>query len=507
MKNFIKAHTKLWIGCIVGGIAVIGIMLFVVPQFVEQPDVTPTPTIAPTNTQAPTVTIEPTTEPTSEPTVNPTNTITPTEIPVVTVEPTVEPTKAPTNTPIVTPTFTPVPTPTLSPTPSPTPFIPPTPVPTNTPTPTPSPTPTNTPTPTVTNTPTPSPTNTPTPTPTVVPSTLRANVQMGDNVYFKYYDDGTLVVTGTGSTWDFANNDDMLNVFSKNSGIDKTSLVKNNYLMKETTVIIINEGVTRIGDCVFITNYQNTTDVYLPSSLKSVGKYGFYRVGYIYKNTTWHNLNLDKLTFMDTSFGKTNALDGYTKEEIEKVQVTPTPTPSPTVTPTPNPAKPREIFVVKGSSEIVMTYIDNGTLVVTGTGTLNECLNFTRYCQRNNIPLTSEVLKHLVIEEGFTDLYEMCLDYTHYSGLPVLFETITLPKSLTKVYNRKDHSSYGAGGQYCGCIKVGGKLIAYDKNGNKFQFTVTKLPSEKHYGAIVHEIFNWLNDGTYSQYGTLKWID
>lgn len=361
-------------------------------------------------------------EPTSVP--DPVNTLAPTEEPeptdvpepVVTEEPevTTEPTEA------IEPTNTPEPTEGLTPTAEPEVTTAPTAEPTATPTPSPLPTATAAPTPTST------PVPTATPTPVVAEGTEpEYRFQMGDNVWFEYYENSTLlVVTGTGATWDFETH------FKRNEYINK------NDSWKSPKKVIIKDGVTRIGDNSLAYLYS-ATYVSIPDTLISVGEYGFKNVGRNADITEWINLDLSKLKTENNSFTGANGIADM--EGGSEVMATPTPTPTTSPTPTPNPENPRLVLSEKMGDDITFEFWDNGYLYVKGTGrTYDKRENFhwdsnrytatdLKFSNSKKVPKEFlETIKYLVVEEGVTYLGD-CI----FNDIGKI-ETAELPKSLVE---------------------------------------------------------------------------
>ena len=360
-----KKSTKIAIA-ILAIIAVIAIVIAVVFATKETgKDVTPTATVAPTATIVPTATPAPTATIAPTATLAPTNTVAPTATTIPTVAPTVAPTATATPTAEPTATSTPAPTATATPVPTEVPAtVAPTatiaPTATSTPVPTATATPEPTPSPLPTSTPTPAPTSTPTPTPVVEEGTeAEYTFQMGDTVWYKYYDNSDLlVVTGQGATWDFEDAPALGEVLSRN---ERFSVPK---------TIVIEEGITRIGDYALSCMFDVET-VEIPDSLKEVGDHGFWYAGACADSTTWINLDLSKIKTEPQSFYKANGLDNISGSSA--AMCTPTPTPTATPTPTPNPEKPREIgaTVKESYSTTTAEYWDNGSIYVKGSGDVN----------------------------------------------------------------------------------------------------------------------------------------
>ncbi len=338
---------------------------------------TVTPTVAPTATVAPTEEVTPTEEAIATVTVAPTVTA-----PVVTEEPQCSPTTIPDT---------------------------PTPVPTETPTPSPVPTPTLTPTPEPTATPVP--TNTPTPVVKVdEKAKLLGTVKMGDNVWYDYYDDKTLVVRGKGKTKDL-----------KEYGVETTFRSKASLEVGGTRTIIIEEGITELGinalSCLL-----SVERIVFPSSLKKIGNEAFASTGWLAKNTVYIGLDVTKVEIAKTAFNYCGSPENV--EGLEDYTALPTPTPAPTATPTPNPSKPRVYATKKMGDNVTFEFVDNGYLYIKGTGaTYDKDWTFFEfekepYCNTHTV----------IVEEGVTYLGDHVLQ-----GLKP--EVMYFPNSLTLLGN------------------------------------------------------------------------
>ena len=388
--------------------------------------------------------------------------ISPTEmlpIPTVEVTATSTPTVEPVSTPTVTPTPTPLPTSTSTPTPT---------VPLVEVSPTEMPETvviiTHTPTPTPTSTPTPSPLPTPTSTPTPVVAEEEKpeyRFQMGDNVWFEYYNNNSLlVVRGTGATWDFE---------SSNA---KWDAIKENIFNDSAKEIIIEEGITRIGDYALY-GMTLAEKVTIPDSLKEVGKHGFDGVGYYKKSTTWINLDIENLKVEENSFTDAKGLDNIT--DIEQFMATPTPTPTPT--PLPDVNNPRLLATYQMTDTVVYEFYDTGTLRIVGTG---EVVKADTWGFPYPVSELRSLMTHVEVEEGITYLGTCSLKTLHN------LKTATLPKSLTDVNTD--------GGSFKNGIDCTGYF-----NGKKFHYVSTQSHS-------LDTMFDTLK-GERNKEHTIEWLE
>lgn len=271
-----------------------------------------------------------------------------------------------TNTPTLAPTDVPTPTETALPTNTPTA------TPTNTPTltPTDTPTPSNTPTPT--NTPTPAPTNTPTVTP--MPETVKNlfHKQVGDTAYIDLYDNGMLVVSGTGTLWDLTNRG-YKDIFAFTIRGDASNSYVDTYLASD---LVVNEGITGLGSySLYLGSVVKT--ITLPKSLTYIGDHALYAISYFNNTSIWYGVDFSHYTYVgECAFGKCMGTGLTEKTEAGAyITVTPTitPTPLPTSTPTPtpdvnNPKLVGSVNVGATGSDVKIEYWDTRDIYIKGTG-------------------------------------------------------------------------------------------------------------------------------------------
>ncbi len=313
-------------------------------------------------------------------------------IPTVTTEPTAEPTVAPTTVPTATP----------EPEASITPDILPTPI----------PTPTAIPTPTPTHNPTPAPTATPTPVITVDKNAkLLDSVKMGDNVFYDFYDDGTLVVRGKEKTKDFDN------IYSLEFSLGKLGIDAS-----DINAIIIEEGITELG-ANSLASFYYATKVMFPKSLKKIGGLALWSVGYSAEEIDYIGLDTDKVEIDATSFLGCGSPEKI--KDAEKYTAMPTPTPKPTATPLPNPDKPRMLSSKKMGDNVTFEFWDNGYLYVKGTGATYD-YDWDFVLVRGEQYST---IHNVIVEEGITYLGEGVFQSDDLGKLTYF----SFPKTLTSI--------------------------------------------------------------------------
>ena len=85
---------------------------------------------------------------------------------------------------------------------------------------------------------------------------ILATGQCGENIYYVLYDNGKLLLRGTGATYDYTSHD---SVFYQNDQIKE---------------IVLSNGITSLGDCLFY-YCANAKTVSLPATLTSIGDSAF----------------------------------------------------------------------------------------------------------------------------------------------------------------------------------------------------------------------------------------
>lgn len=91
--------------------------------------------------------------------------------------------------------------------------------------------------------------------------------QLGEQVFYTIDElRGTLTLTGSGPTWDFS-----LTTGSTGHGVP---VFLTGTGMKGIHTLIVEEGITEIGDYVFY-DFQQLIEAYLPDSLERIGSYAF----------------------------------------------------------------------------------------------------------------------------------------------------------------------------------------------------------------------------------------
>lgn len=172
----------------------------------------------------------------------------------------------------------------------------------------------------VTPTVTPSPTVMPTPKPIV--RHVR-EFKMGDNVWYRLAEDGTLYVTGTGATWGYNTYIDEENYIRGDfSGIDK--LLK----LLGTKHIVIEEGITKLGSWS-LAKLAGAETITFPSTLMEIGDFCFNGTGKSV-DTVWIGLDKNKVKLSDKAFF---GAVYQTEEDLKKPTSTPTLAPTPTSLP------------------------------------------------------------------------------------------------------------------------------------------------------------------------------
>lgn len=118
-------------------------------------------------------------------------------------------------------------------------------------------------------TPTPIPTATPTPTPNPEKPRLLGSYKAGDDVTREIYDNGTVYFKGTGEIYDYGMyevtyiwRDDLVGL-----------VASDNKPLYVATKLVVEEGITRIGELSLMGKAHYITSMQFPSTLTSVGNF------------------------------------------------------------------------------------------------------------------------------------------------------------------------------------------------------------------------------------------
>lgn len=257
---------------------------------------------------------------------------------------------------------------------------------------------------------------------TAVPETrLLDSIKMGDNIWYDFYDDGMLVVRGTGMTRGFKDAIEMHTYLKEQCSLESKDAFFG------ATSIVIDEGVKGIGEFA-LGNFVDATKIFFSSTLEYLDENALYAMGYNSGKMDYINLDVNKVAIANTAFAFCGSPEKIPNSE--KYTITPTPTPAPTVTPLPDPNKPRKYATKQMGDNVIFEFWDNGYLYVKGTGaTWDKEWNFGAF-ERAPYKDTGTI----IVEEGVTYLG----DHVFHS-----FSNVTLfdfPKTLTDVGN-----SWGSG--------------------------------------------------------------
>lgn len=281
---------------------------------------------------------------------------------------------------------------------------------------------------------------------------MLGRAQMGENVFYEIYADGTLKVVGTGSTWDFEDYDDIATLIGDGMGFQGHVMERGlTDLHGEIRVwlqnggitrIEIEEGITRIGKYALGIYFLNVEEVVIPSSLHYLGEVAFRALGRDADNTEWIGLNLDNLTYETTTFA-------YANIELDNLVVA-VPTLSPTPTPAPEYKEgttPVLVFRTKLGDNCEFWAYNDGRVFLKGSGATKDEMwyyDFTLdYWYDYDI-------KEIYVEEGIT--------YIGSNIFNVVGDTFTvyLPKSI-------QYASYS------GVFLPHGCTIAWFDEGNDYR--------------------------------------
>lgn len=96
--------------------------------------------------------------------------------------------------------------------------------------------------------------------------------EYGDNVTYVIYDDGEMVISGTGDMEDYESS------WSGNGAFERKNLKS----------VVVEEGITYVGNYTF-NNCETITSITLPDSIRSLGFYAFQNTGYQNIESNWED--------------------------------------------------------------------------------------------------------------------------------------------------------------------------------------------------------------------------
>lgn len=126
-------------------------------------------------------------------------------------------------------------------------------------------------------------------------------IQMGDNIWYTLYADGTLLVTGTGSTWDFDLPGDVTAYLMEQLPQEHTNVKRDWFYAVKN--IVIDAGVTELGKNA-LASYTDTESVTCFGQLESIRENAFRNCGTFLQSeqkTTW-NVDFTKAKIEDGAF-------------------------------------------------------------------------------------------------------------------------------------------------------------------------------------------------------------
>lgn len=114
----------------------------------------------------------------------------------------------------------------------------------------------------------------------------------GEKVQWTMYSDGTLELSGTGATYDYTLNCSF--VYNPDEHYELNSEYGfptwyDNENREDITTIIVDEGITRLGDLIFFNISHGLEQVNLPDSLEEIGYFAVSPMGYL--GDTTHSIN------------------------------------------------------------------------------------------------------------------------------------------------------------------------------------------------------------------------
>jgi hypothetical protein len=193
-----------------------------------------------------------------------------------------------------------------------------------------------------------------------------------------------LHIVGSGSTWDYDSHVEAYNEIDKFHG----------YRLEAETVIV-EEGITRIGD-FGLAYLQSAKKIILPSSLEELGGCAFYASG-DFDGCEWEGLTPEKWKTQGNSLLGGRDFDKV-PEYVPYCQV---------FVPAADPENPKLRHTMQMGDNVWLEFWDNGYLYVKGSGKMwNKTDIFHLYSTYQNeegvLREVCDTITHVVVEEGIT---------------------------------------------------------------------------------------------------------
>lgn len=295
----------------------------------------------------------------------------------------------------------------------------------------------------------------------------------GDNLTWTFTGD-TLTITGNGTMYDYSQ--------------DQVNLAPWTYLGNYIKNLVIEEGVTRIGDFAFV-NCSVIEKAIFPSTLKHVGECAFYRFiqidGNIYHKPFKSEVNQTVRQWFGVMLEANN--EGFPCWDIVSfVNVSPI------------------VASGKVGDNVYWEFSEDGTMELFGTGTMYE-FGATAPPRFVELPV-----KDIVIGEGITTIGMNIFEVTESDSLAQTFESITIASTIKKVEEMaftgckalKTITFTGNAPNFGGNCFRDVKATAYYPAGNA---TWTSAVMQNYDGNITwvpycleHSFGDWITEGTNS---------
>ena len=295
----------------------------------------------------------------------------------------------------------------------------------------------------------------------------------GDNLTWTFTGD-TLTITGNGTMYDYSQ--------------DQVNLAPWTYLGNYIKNLVIEEGVTRIGDFAFV-NCSVIEKAIFPSTLKHVGEYAFYKFiqtdGNIYHKPFKSEVNQTVRQWLGVNIEADN--EGFPCWDIVSfINVSPI------------------VASGKVGDNVYWEFREDGTMELFGTGAMYE-FGATASPRFVDLPV-----KDIVIGEGITTIGMNIFEVMESASLAQTFESITIASTIKKVEEMaftgcralKTITFTGNAPSFGGNCFRDVKATAYYPAGNA---TWTSAVMQNYDGNITwvpycleHSFGDWITEGTNS---------
>lgn len=258
---------------------------------------------------------------------------------------------------------------------------------------------------------------------TITDAKLLDSLRMGEDAWYDFYDNGTLIVHGSGKIRDVEGTfttqyepRHSVNVVCGDEEYNAT--VKKHFA--EVTEIVIREGITELGNFCFHDLFC-VRKIYIPQSMTKIGYATFFNT--VNEQTEIIGLR-GNIEFGEFALSNNYNPSEWIEKEYKRYTTGPTPNPRSTEPPNLKPDKTGKYATKQMGDDVYFEFMDNGVLYVKGSGATWD-KDWT-FCEFREEPYCA--IGKIVVEDGITYLGNHC--FAWLSPTEIYF-----PESLSEIGN------------------------------------------------------------------------